>query len=205
MSIYSTGAQALRDTTKWLVAFVPIATIVGAIAVFGPRLAGSVTTSGSLVEWGRDNLWPLLGVVAALAGVVVIVTFGSRVLSTQPKDFVKLLSTDAEKAEQCVQRRRRRALLPDSIRPSRTPWRNCKSRGMIRVPLVTPSSTRTVAATEALREWVLQNELARSFRTFRNWFRIRSTIDCGGLCCHDHNPRPTTRGHQPTQGGPGHG
>lgn len=97
MSIYDTGADAFRDTTKWLVAFVPIASIVAVTAAIGPRLAGDAAASESLGDWARANVLPLAGVAAVVAGVVLIVVFGANVLSTQPNDFTSMFTTDQQR------------------------------------------------------------------------------------------------------------
>ena len=50
MFVYSAGADAFRDTTKWLVAFVPIAALGTAAVVLGPLLVRSPT--GSALAFG---------------------------------------------------------------------------------------------------------------------------------------------------------
>ena len=83
MSVYGSGAEAFRDTTKWLVAFVPIAAIVASGAVLGPRLVGAMRAADSISDLLAANGLPLLGLVM----VVVVVSQGANVLSTQPKEL----------------------------------------------------------------------------------------------------------------------
>ena len=98
-----------------------------------------------------------------------------HVLSTQPKDFVKLLSTDAEKLSNAFSAG---VGVPYFLTDSS--FKNALAELQVawddKSPVSDSQLTRTVAATEALREWVLQNELARSFRTFRNWFAFGALL-----------------------------
>ena len=87
MSAHSSGVEAYRSTVKWLVAFVPTATVTAAAIAAGPAFAERVADEGLV-----DALvsWTLLGVVLIGAGIVAIVATGLRVLSTQTDDLARL-------------------------------------------------------------------------------------------------------------------
>ena len=91
MSIYDAGAASLRETVKWLVAFVPIAGVIAPIAVLGPRLVDD-TTDGA-AGWGV-----VLGILAVTVGVALIIWQGAAVLTTEPKDFTDFMADDARMA-----------------------------------------------------------------------------------------------------------
>jgi hypothetical protein len=90
VSIYSTGAEAYRDTTKWLIALVPLASLVAAAAVVGPRLVTGRPAAGSWSTWIAYGL-AILGCVFVVAGICLIVAHGATVLSTAPKDVDKIV------------------------------------------------------------------------------------------------------------------
>ena len=91
MSIYSTGAEAYRDTTKWLIALVPLASLVAAAAVVGPRLVTRRPAAGSWSTWITYGL-AILGCGLVLVGICLIVAHGATVLSTAPKDVDKIVN-----------------------------------------------------------------------------------------------------------------
>lgn len=95
MSVYSAAAESYRDTTKWLLALVPLASLVAAAAVVGPRLAKGETAAGSWSAW-MTTYWPaLLGCALVLAGIWLTVARGARVLSTEPRKFNEILDDAA--------------------------------------------------------------------------------------------------------------
>jgi|GEM_PF-7134506 hypothetical protein len=73
MSVYSDAASTFRDTTKWLVAFVPVAALVSAAAVVGPRLLYAVDSGDSPApgEW-IVILAPVLGVALVVFGAIPV-------------------------------------------------------------------------------------------------------------------------------------
>ena len=92
MSIYDSGSDAFRDTTKWLVAFVPVVSIIAIGATVIPRLVkGSGTHSVS--AWLGLNGLSLVGMLVSLVGIALILIFGARVLSSQPIGFTALIAT----------------------------------------------------------------------------------------------------------------
>jgi hypothetical protein len=91
VSVYSTAAESYRDTTKWLLALVPLASLVAAAAVVGPRLVTGETAAGSWSAWITTYWAALLGCVLVLGGIWLTVARGARVLSTEPKKFDEIL------------------------------------------------------------------------------------------------------------------
>jgi hypothetical protein len=99
MSIYRSGAEAFRDTTKWLVAFVPISTVLGGAVLLGPRLLADLIQADSLKTWVGDSGWVLIGIAMITIGIVLIVWLGANVLSAQPHDFRTLLRDSGRLSE----------------------------------------------------------------------------------------------------------
>lgn len=82
MDLYSSGVIAIRDTTKWLVSFVPVVSVLGLIGVGTARLH-----DGS----GIDRCMAV-GAAIAAGGIAAIVVNGARVLNAAPQDFTSLLA-----------------------------------------------------------------------------------------------------------------
>lgn len=180
MSVYSTGAEAFRDTTKWLVAFVPTATIIGAGAVIGGRLTGDAAASDSILLWAFDNARPLVGIGLSVIGVALVIFYGARVLSTQPKDFSSLLSTDDKALSEAFSAGVGTPYFLDdrtfreAIADLHANWAN--------EDIVTDAEvSRAVAATDMLRGWALHRALAMSFATFQRAFGAGILLIVGGL------------------------
>ena len=182
MSVYSAGADAFRDTTKWLVAFVPIAALGTAAAVLGPLLVRSAQTARSLSAWAGDNAWALGGVAAVLVGVMVVVWFGARVLSTQPKDFGALLKTNPKRLSDAFSVGVAAPYFlddngfKDALATLEAKWRPDST-----TPPTDAEVSRAAAAVEALREWALQDELAAAFRRFWKFFAIGLVLIVAGV------------------------
>lgn len=93
MSVYSSGVDAYRDTTKWLSAFVPVASLITAGLVVGPEVVTTIERATSVEEWLTQN-WLLLGCLVALfGGIAAILWSGAQVLSVEPKDLGDLWLT----------------------------------------------------------------------------------------------------------------
>lgn len=92
MSIYDSGVAAYRDTTKWLVAFVPLAGLLAAAVTIGPDLVRSVSMARSPQDWLGDNWLTGVCLIVILAGVVAILYWGAKVLSVAPTDLGQLQS-----------------------------------------------------------------------------------------------------------------
>jgi hypothetical protein len=180
--VYSAGADAFRDTTKWLVAFVPVAALASAAVVLGPLLVRSAQAANSLSAWLFDNALALGGVGAVLVGVVLVVWFGARVLSSQPKDFGALLKTDPKRLSEAFSAGVAAPYFLDdngfnnAIANLEDKWHPDS-----KTPPADAEVSRAVAAVETLREWALQGELAAAFRWFRIFFAIGLVLIVGGV------------------------
>ena len=182
MSVYSTGADAFRETTKWLVAFVPIAALGTAAAVLGPLLVRSAQSARSLSAWAGDNAWALGGVAAVLVGVMVVVWFGAQVLSTQPRDFGALLTTNARRLSNAFSAGVAAPyFLDDNGLKTALATLEAKWRPESTTPPTDAEVSRAAAAVEALREWALQDELAKNFRKFRKYFAAGLVLIVAGV------------------------
>lgn len=165
-SVYEAGTAAHRDATKWLVGFVPVATIVSAGFVLGPRvvdLAESDRSGGAAIS----DRWPAAaGVLVIVAGLVAIVGSGSRVLSAQPTSFATVL-------------RDRKALAVAFGQGVGAPYYFDSGQfvqAMEELQAAWDSETRpamdeaglqrAVAAVDALRSWHLHAELVERYRAF---------------------------------------
>lgn len=98
MAIYDAGAASLRDTVKWMVAFVPIAGVIAPIAVLGPRLVDSATDHATWGNWWAANWGVAVGILAVAIGVGLIIWQGAAVLTTEPTDFTAFMADDARMA-----------------------------------------------------------------------------------------------------------
>lgn len=90
MSVYDSGVAAYRDTTKWLVAFVPIVSILAATVTIGPGLTLSVQHAQSLGDWLVDYWLAAVCGLVLLGGIAAILYWGAKVLSVEPTDLGKL-------------------------------------------------------------------------------------------------------------------
>jgi hypothetical protein len=182
VSVYSSGADAFRDTTKWLVSFVPIGALGTAAAVLGPLLVRSAQAAGSLSAWVGDNGWALGGVGGVLVGVLAVVWFGARVLSTQPKDYGALLTTNPTRLSKAFSAGVAAPYFlddegfKDALAKLEVKWRPDST-----TPPADAEVTRAAAAVEALREWALQDELAAAFQRFQIFFAIGLALIVAGV------------------------
>jgi hypothetical protein len=166
--VYSDGVAAYRDSTKWLVGFVPVATVAASGAVIGPKLIDALARSRSVSEALAHNWPPLLGVAMVVIGVGAIVASGSGVLAAQPTTSVAAILEDRNRlslafgqgigapyfftfdefAEALEQ-------IADSSRP---------------VTGDDPLAARAAIVVDALRSWYLHAKLEALYRTFRRAF-----------------------------------
>jgi len=92
MSIYDSGVGAYRDTTKWLVAFVPLGSLIAATVTIGPDLVWSSGHAQSFKDWLLDYWLTAICGLVLLAGVAAILWWGAKVLSVAPTDLGQLQS-----------------------------------------------------------------------------------------------------------------
>jgi hypothetical protein len=170
MSIYGTGAEAFRDATKWLVAFVPLTTIVAGGAVIGPRLVSDLVASLSLWAWAASSVWLLVGIGVVAAGVVLVVWFGAEVLSAQPQDFTQLLRDETKLSEAFRAGVGAPYFLDDSA--FRSAMADLDATWSSEQPVEEKQLARTVAATEMLRAWAFHRALSQAFGNFRRAFGV---------------------------------
>jgi len=94
MSVYESGVTAYRDTTKWLVAFVPLGSILAASVTVGPELLWSVEHARNFGDWLHDYWLAAICGLGLLAGIAAILYWGAKVLSVAPTDLGKLQSEE---------------------------------------------------------------------------------------------------------------
>lgn len=92
MSVYDSGVAAYRDTTKWLVAFVPLGSLVAATVTIGPDLISSVGHARGFSGWLKDYWLVAACGIVLLAGIAAILGWGAKVLSIAPADLGQLQS-----------------------------------------------------------------------------------------------------------------
>lgn len=121
MSVYADGVAAYRDSTKWLVAFVPITTVAtGLVATGAPSFrrirAQSETTLTHLV---------FAAILTTLALSAVMLS-GTRVLDAEPESLSSLQKP--KNRATLAKRSVTASSLPTSSmpRPSRRRWRRPK-------------------------------------------------------------------------------
>ncbi len=170
MSIYSAGTAAYRDTTKWLVAFVPIAAILSAGAVAGPGLVNTIGNADSIRDFFEMAGWPVAGLVAVSLGIIAVVWRGSVILSLQPTELGAVvadpeLMSAAFGAGVGAPYFFDRHQFEDAMTRLLSIW----DSGQPPEPS-DPLLTRAIAATEALREWSLHRQLGAAFGGFRKTF-----------------------------------
>lgn len=164
MSIYSTGAEAYRDTAKWLVAFVPVSTIVAGAVALGPRLLEDAAAAASPTAWAQTRVAVLVGVGLIVAGVGGVLWSGARLLRTQPVDFTALLK-DSEKLREAFQNGVGVPYFLDdasylaALKKLAATWATGDA-------VLDAELERANASTEELRSWALQQQLRPAFRTF---------------------------------------
>lgn len=168
MSLYSTGVDAYRDTTKWLVAFVPITAIAGAGVATGPRLIRSLDASTGASGWLEDH-WPVLVCALLLLGsLVAIVWTGASVLSTQPSDIGTLGS--GQPNQDLAQAIGDGAAAPyffdkNSFDSAMAAIANGYDAGTIKADDATLA--RLSPAIDSLRDWSVYQRVQEPFRRFR--------------------------------------
>lgn len=177
MSVYSTGAEAYRDTTKWLIALVPLASLVAAAAVVGPRLVTGKTAAGSWSAWITTYWAALLGCILVLAGIWLTVKRGTRVLSTAPKEIDELLD-DEERFSDAF---RGGAVFPyfltsGAFKTAALQMNVPKKPGDPPIP-----TERVAAASTQLLEWALFDALRDEFGPFKRWFLWGLGLIAAGL------------------------
>ncbi len=165
LSIYRAGSDAFRDTAKWLIAFVPIASLTSVGALVGPRLIKGAEASTSPAGWLASNIWPILGVAAAAAGVTAIVFFGAKVLAAQPSEFANLLTVDRSKLSAAFSAGVGAPYFLDDS-DFRTAMAELDVAWSAAQQAPEPTLARVVAATDMLRDWSLHNSLTEAFATF---------------------------------------
>lgn len=180
VTIYTAGAEAFRDTTKWLVAFLPTATILTAGALVGPRLLADAARSRSLLDWAGRNGWSIVGIVMVLTGLALIVALGARVLSTQASGFTELLMEDEAGLSRAFSAGVGAPYFLDDI-SFRTAMRELDMKWTDGGAVTDAELTRAVAATEMLREWALHRALAATFGRFVTFFAVGALLIAGGL------------------------
>ena len=176
MSVYSTGAESYRDTTKWLLALVPLASLVAAAAVVGPRLVTGKTAAGSWIAW-ITTYWPaLLGCVLVLVGIWLTVARGARVLSTEPKGYDKILGDGARLSKAFAAGVGFPYFLTSEDFKTAVQNLNAAAPGDSNT-----STERAVAASTQLLEWSFFDALRAEFGAFKIRFLLGIVLIAAGL------------------------
>lgn len=107
MSIYKSGVDAYRETTKWLVAFIPVTAITTtAVLLAAPLRAGALAASDPSTWMARHGsiVWCAIVVIAAIGAILWC---AARVLSAAPIEVASIL----ERGGGCEEGDRRSARL----------------------------------------------------------------------------------------------
>jgi hypothetical protein len=182
MSIYAGGATAYRDTTKWLVAFLPLTALAAGAFTLGPPVIRSIQDAPSLPSWASDHWLVLVCMVVLFAGLTAILYYGAKVLSVEPTDIGDILTSPDKKST-----------LAAAIGSGVTaPWFLDKSSFDTALAAMAnawndtvhppekddPRAARLQLAIDALREWSVYHQIQSAFRNFRYAF-IGSSLAIG--------------------------
>ncbi len=124
MSIYKSGVDAYRETTKWLVAFIPVTAITTTAVLLGaPLRAGALAASDPSAWMARHGsiVWCAIVVIAAIGAILWC---AARVLSAAPVGVASILERVGVRRRRSTQRSAQ--ALPrrlSSARPSSTQQR----------------------------------------------------------------------------------
>jgi len=182
VSVYSTGAESYRDTAKWLVALVPLASLVAAAAVVGPRLVKGETAAGSWSAWITTYWAALLGCVLVLGGIWLTVAKGAKVLSTAPKGYDEILGDDerlsaAFGAGVGFPYFLSSETFKDAVQDLNAPPSNDPAEQAERAA----ANERAVAASTQLLEWSFFDALRGEFGAFKIRFLVGIVLIAAGL------------------------
>lgn len=165
-SVYDSGASAYRDTAKWLVAFVPIASLLAAAGVVGPALVQSGAEAGSLPTWLAANALTLVALAVMALGMTIVITAGAKVLAAQPAGLASVLATTSDDAGARLAAAFGEGLgVPyyyDSA-PFLTDLRKMSARD---AQVTEDVAHRAVTTLATVREWALHQELSTLFSAF---------------------------------------
>jgi hypothetical protein len=178
MSVYSTGVDAYRDTTKWLTAFVPIVSLATAILVAGPRLVSTIETTPSVGVWLEEYWLTLLCGVALFLGMAVILATGARVLAVEPEDIGDL-AVGTGRAKDIANALGSGVAAPEFF--DKNAFDDAMARLQAKadageVAQDDPTLTRLKPAIDALRDWSVFSRIQRPFRIFRVAFVVSAIV-----------------------------
>jgi hypothetical protein len=178
MSVYDSGTTAYRDTTKWLVAFVPIGSLIAATTAIGPELMSSIETAPSLGAWTSENWDVAVAWILILGGIAATMLFGARVLSVAPKDLGKI--QDPSFAAQLA------TAIGDGVTAPEFLDKNSFDKAMSDLSIALtedkalaaddPRLTRLHGPIEALRQWSMFADVKGRFRNFCFAFLISTVV-----------------------------
>lgn len=183
MPVYDGGVTAYRDTTKWLTAFVPLASLAAAATTVGPDLVRSVQQSTGIGDWyGRHGAaaWCLL---AILLGIVSVLISGGRVLSISPVDLGRLQS------EEFAGRRAKAigegVLAPEFFTDESFVSAMANLANAWDQPALTEADklnlTRLQGAVGNLRQWAIFDRVRTAFRRFVGVFAVATAAIVAGV------------------------
>lgn len=167
MSVYTAAAEAYRDTTKWLTAFLPVATVFSGGLLVGPGVVRSVHSSESIGDWLKLN-WLLLICGAVIAAAVAgIIWRAAVVLAVEPKDIGQMASgTDVVALSEAIGNGAAAPYFFDTaaFKAAMADLANAWDNNAVVAD--DPRLARTVPAVEALREWSVLDQIKQPFKIF---------------------------------------
>lgn len=178
MSVYETGVAAYRDTTKWLVAFLPVTAVVGAALVSGRPLITSVRAAPSVGDWLAEHWLVLVCGIVVFTAIAVVLWAGARVLSVEPTDIGEL--SKPEMAPELAKAIGAGVAAPEffdkasfdtAMAELANAWDTESG-----VPSDDPRLSRLRGPIEALRLWSLLQRVRTPYRDFRLVFVLSSIV-----------------------------
>lgn len=161
MSIYKSGVDAYRDTTKWLAAFTPATAIITATTVVGAPVGASLAAAPDPWAWVFRHGWLVWCGMAILAATFLILWFATKVLSAPPVEVADILARTGR-----AQTRIDTALGDGIIAPDFTSATDFDTAAQQMRGLTGDELVPLRTAFETLREWTLFTETRAWFNRF---------------------------------------
>lgn len=162
MSIYKSGVDAYRDTTKWLVAFIPVTAITTtAVLLAAPLRAGALAASDPSTWMARHGsiVWCAIVVIAAIGAILWC---AARVLSAAPIEVASILERVGGAKKEIDAALGSGIAAPAFLSTAEFDTATVKLRDPNQSPSP-PELDRLGDAFETLREWTMFTETKRRF------------------------------------------
>ncbi len=185
MSIYVGAVDAYRDTVKWLVAFVPVASLGAAAVLVGPPLTHSVASAESGQSWLADHWLVVICGLALVGGLGLMLRYGARVLSITPRD-IGALATGSAGAQRLSEAIGAGVAAPDfftaeAFDEEMGALAEALDDATKEVKADDPRLARIQRATDALRAWSTFEQMRRAYRDFRVAFVVGVVLVLGAV------------------------